>query len=93
MSSQPPPKPQQPQTPKPRPVGTDGTVFKCPICKTILPGTQVATFPFCSERCKLLDLNNWLSGRYTVSRPIDPTDELDDLPTIRPQQPPPTNEA
>ena len=92
MSSQP-QKPEPDPKPKARPVGTDGTVFKCPICKAILPGTQVSTFPFCSERCKLLDLNNWLSGRYTVSRPIDPTDELEDLPTIRPPQAPPTDPA
>ena len=22
--------------------------------------------PFCSERCKLLDLRNWIDGRYSV---------------------------
>ncbi|MDR3416697.1 MAG: DNA gyrase inhibitor YacG [Nevskia sp.] len=22
--------------------------------------------PFCSERCKLIDLGNWLEGRYTL---------------------------
>ena len=22
--------------------------------------------PFCSERCKLLDLQNWLDGRYRI---------------------------
>lgn len=25
--------------------------------------------PFCSERCKLIDLDNWLAGRYRLSRP------------------------
>ncbi len=65
---------------KPRIIGNDGTVFRCPLCRTVLASSEVATFPFCSDRCRLLDLNNWLEGNYTVSRPIDPTDELDDLP-------------
>ena len=68
-------------TPK---VGNDGTVFKCPLCKAILPSKTLPSFPFCSDRCKLLDLNNWLSGNYTLSRPIDPTDNLEELPRIDP---------
>jgi endogenous inhibitor of DNA gyrase (YacG/DUF329 family) len=63
----------------PKPMGNDGTVFRCPICKTILPNINVHTFPFCCDRCRLLDLNNWIEGKYTLSRPIDPTDELEDL--------------
>jgi len=71
----------------PKPIGNDGTVFKCPICKTILPHADVKTFPFCSERCRLMDLNNWVDGKYTLSRPVDPTDELDKLPRTDPQSP------
>jgi uncharacterized protein len=26
--------------------------------------------PFCSERCKLIDLGNWASGKYVISTPI-----------------------
>ena len=42
----------------------------CPICKreTIREGNPFR--PFCSERCKLIDLDNWLSGRYRVSTPV-----------------------
>ena len=29
-----------------------------------------ASFPFCSERCKTIDLGNWASGRYVVSREL-----------------------
>jgi endogenous inhibitor of DNA gyrase (YacG/DUF329 family) len=65
-------------------IGNDGTVFKCPQCKTILPNSAVPTFPFCSDRCRLLDLDAWLSGSYTLSRPIDPTDNLADIPTYDP---------
>ena len=24
-------------------------------------------FPFCSQRCKLLDLGKWLDGNYSIS--------------------------
>ncbi|HUO08950.1 MAG TPA: DNA gyrase inhibitor YacG [Phycisphaerae bacterium] len=68
---------------KPRKIGNDGTVYRCPICKTILPSMSAPTFPFCSDRCRLLDLNNWMEGNYTVSRPVDPTDQLEDLPRNR----------
>ena len=26
-------------------------------------------FPFCSERCRLLDLGNWASERYVIAEP------------------------
>jgi hypothetical protein len=31
--------------------------------------------PFCSERCRLLDLGNWASERYVVSTPLEDSDE------------------
>ena len=27
-------------------------------------------FPFCSERCRLIDLGKWASGTYVVSTPL-----------------------
>ncbi|KZL03534.1 DNA gyrase inhibitor YacG [Pseudovibrio sp. Ad14] len=36
---------------------------KCPICEK---PAQEATKPFCSDRCKQVDLNKWLSGYYSV---------------------------
>jgi endogenous inhibitor of DNA gyrase (YacG/DUF329 family) len=39
--------------------------MKCPICKKdVQPGD--ADFPFCSERCRLVDLGNWASGKYVI---------------------------
>jgi len=67
-----------PSPPPPKPLGNDGNVFRCPICKKFLPNMNVSTFPFCSDRCRLLDLNNWMTGQYTASRPIDPTDTLEE---------------
>ncbi len=32
-------------------------------------------FPFCSERCRLIDLGKWASGAYVISSPLtDPED-------------------
>jgi endogenous inhibitor of DNA gyrase (YacG/DUF329 family) len=37
----------------------------CPVCKkTVRPDAQA--FPFCSERCRLIDLGNWLDGKYAI---------------------------
>ena len=40
--------------------------MQCPICKqeTRFEGNPYR--PFCSERCQLLDLGNWLEGRYRI---------------------------
>jgi endogenous inhibitor of DNA gyrase (YacG/DUF329 family) len=40
--------------------------MRCPICKqeTTYEGNPFR--PFCSERCKLIDLDNWLEGRYRI---------------------------
>jgi endogenous inhibitor of DNA gyrase (YacG/DUF329 family) len=51
----------------------------CPICKRPVeeaernkPGNA---FPFCSERCKLIDLGRWLGGKYQI--PVVEKDESD----------------
>ncbi len=35
------------------------------------------TYPFCSERCKLVDLGRWLDGKYQILVADDDTDESD----------------
>jgi endogenous inhibitor of DNA gyrase (YacG/DUF329 family) len=41
--------------------------MSCPICsRPALPRTQNDAAPFCSARCKQVDLGNWLSNRYVV---------------------------
>ncbi len=54
--------------------------YECPTCRTTLrvPDKEDAPFrPFCSERCKLVDLGRWLDGTYTVSEPASPDDTED----------------
>lgn len=45
--------------------------LKCPICKKEVR-LGAPDFPFCSERCRLIDLGNWASGKYVISTPVTP---------------------
>jgi len=48
--------------------------LRCPTCRTIVLRDE-PDFPFCSERCRLIDLGKWASGAYVISSPItDPED-------------------
>ena len=52
---------------------------RCPICKGATDSELDKEFPFCSERCRLLDLGAWASEKYVVSDPIFDEAELDEL--------------
>ena len=40
---------------------------KCPTCKTAVIWTKDSQFrPFCSQRCRLIDLGAWGSEQYSV---------------------------
>jgi uncharacterized protein len=49
--------------------------MRCPICKRETPHEGNPYRPFCSERCKLLDLDNWLEGRYRIPDAAGVTDD------------------
>ena len=42
----------------------------CPICKKPTDSSSDADFPFCSERCRMLDLGAWSAEKYVVSDPV-----------------------
>ena len=45
----------------------------CPICgKPVTKEDE--TFPFCSKRCRTIDLGKWLGGDYMISRKIEESD-------------------
>ena len=48
--------------------------LRCPICKKPTK-TAGADFPFCSERCRLIDLGKWASGGYVISSPVDDAED------------------
>jgi uncharacterized protein len=51
--------------------------MKCPICKKeARPENDF--FPFCSERCKIIDLGNWASEKYVISTPVQPDESSGD---------------
>lgn len=46
----------------------------CPRCsKPALFSPENRFRPFCSERCKLIDLGNWADGRYTIPVAASPS--------------------
>jgi endogenous inhibitor of DNA gyrase (YacG/DUF329 family) len=57
---------------RPEPPGGERKGRRCPICGK---PTAEATRPFCSSRCRDVDLNRWLSGVYIV--PGSENDEED----------------
>jgi uncharacterized protein len=48
--------------------------LRCPICKKAVKSAD-SDFPFCSERCRLIDLGKWASGGYVVPSPLQDTSE------------------
>ncbi|HAF14353.1 MAG TPA: DNA gyrase inhibitor YacG [Blastocatellia bacterium] len=45
--------------------------MKCPTCNKPVDWKDNAHRPFCSERCKLVDLSKWVSEEYRVpGKPI-----------------------
>ena len=59
----------------------------CPTCrKVVLLGSE--DFPFCSDRCRLLDLGKWASGDYKISSPILDPDLLEELEHAQQQRKP-----
>ena len=47
----------------------------CPRCGAPVAWTAASKYkPFCSERCKLIDLGAWASERYRIAA-VEPPDE------------------
>ena len=43
---------------------------RCPICNSVMQGQgpkEWPDFPFCSARCRLIDLGRWLGEEYRVA--------------------------
>ena len=50
----------------------------CPICRKEVSLDSPNT-PFCSDRCRLIDLGKWASGDYKVASPILDPDLLEEI--------------
>jgi len=59
---------------------------RCPVCNKLIrtneqdKAKRQGYFPFCSERCKLIDLGEWLDARYRISSelPDESSDRRED---------------
>ena len=64
----------------------------CPTCRKVVLASG-PDFPFCSDRCRILDLGKWASGSYVISSPIHDPDLLDELEGLRDRQKRSTNDS
>jgi len=57
------------------------TPINCPICGKKTDFFTEPTGPFCSARCKTIDLGRWLGEDYKISEPLRPDhlEEYEDL--------------
>jgi uncharacterized protein len=60
--------------------------LRCPTCKSIVLRSD-EHFPFCSDRCRLIDLGKWASGGYRISSPVLDPELLEEV-EQRPQSTP-----
>ena len=49
--------------------------LRCPSCRKLVLRNE-PEFPFCSERCRLIDLGKWASGAYMISSPTNEADPI-----------------
>jgi uncharacterized protein len=52
--------------------------LRCPTCRTLVTAGE-ENFPFCSDRCRLIDLGKWASGAYRISSPILDPEVIEDI--------------
>jgi uncharacterized protein len=53
----------------------------CPICGNQFEPSESSAMPFCSERCRTIDLGRWLKEGYSVPHVRDPeADEMAESP-------------
>jgi endogenous inhibitor of DNA gyrase (YacG/DUF329 family) len=56
---------------------------RCPTCRRdVLPREQNKSFPFCSARCREVDLGKWFGGEFRIAgASADEDEDGDALPT------------
>jgi uncharacterized protein len=59
-------------------MGIQKLALRCPTCKTLVTAKD-EFFPFCTDRCRVIDLGKWASGAYRISSPILDPEVLEGL--------------
>ena len=49
--------------------------MRCPTCKSEFDSALTTAMPFCSERCRSIDLGRWLDERNSLPHVPDPEDD------------------
>lgn len=53
----------------------------CPICRKLMEVAELAdwpSFPFCSAKCRLIDLGRWLGQDYRIPAGPESAEEVSD---------------
>jgi uncharacterized protein len=66
--------------------------LRCPTCRTLVLKSN-ENFPFCSDRCRLVDLGKWASGGYVISTPINDPETLENVAEEQAKRRPPSEDA
>lgn len=53
------------------------SLIRCPTCNASFDSEQSEAMPFCSDRCRQIDLGRWLDEKYSV--PYERLDDEDDI--------------
>lgn len=56
----------------------ENKILRCPTCRIVVTD-QDESFPFCSDRCRVIDLGKWASGAYRISSPVLDPEVLEGL--------------
>jgi endogenous inhibitor of DNA gyrase (YacG/DUF329 family) len=56
----------------------ENRIVKCPQCHQAVTWDDNPSRPFCSERCRLIDLGNWASGNYRIASDDVDVDDMDE---------------
>ncbi len=49
--------------------------MQCPTCKNEFDPALTVAMPFCSERCRTIDLGRWLDERNCLPHVADPEED------------------
>jgi len=52
--------------------------IRCPICKRKVP-IKDPNMPFCSDRCRQIDLGNWATEKYAIPATAQTGEDFEDL--------------
>ncbi len=53
---------------------------RCPVCDVSVDLATTPSMPFCSDRCRLIDLGRWLDESYSVPAPVADDEDGEDSP-------------